>query len=110
CTGDLYSLTGGAALPLPWNNANKIISTVGTINFAFTDTNNGTMNYTINGVSGSKTITRQVFATEPIQTGRFPFDFQGVRLNSMAFNPIIGIICQATLSFTNLSDVAVSPL
>lgn len=109
CTGDLYTVTGGAALPLPWNNANKFVTTVGTINFAFTDTNTGTMNYTINGVSGSKTITRQVFATEPIQIGRFPFDFQGIRLNSMAFSPIISIICQATLSFTNMSDVAVSP-
>lgn len=109
CTGDLYTVTGGAALPLPWSNANKIVTSVGTINLAFTDTNTGTMNYTINGVSGSKAITRQVFATEPIQIGRFPFDFQGIRLNSMAFSPIISIICQATLSFTNLSDVAVSP-
>ena len=109
CTGDLYAVTGGSALTIPWNSANKIVTTVGTIKFAFTDTNTGTMNFTINGVSGSKMITRQIFATEPIQTGRFPFDFKGIRLNSMAFNPLFGIICQATLSFTNVSDVAVSP-
>ncbi|CAH1385291.1 hypothetical protein [Candidatus Nitrotoga sp. M5] len=109
CTGDLYTVTRGAALTLPWSGANKIVTKVGTINFAFTDTNTGTMNYTINDVSGSKTITRQVFATEPIQTGRIPFDFQGIRINSMEFRPITGVLCQTTLSFTNLSDVSVSP-
>ncbi|WP_239289042.1 hypothetical protein [Candidatus Nitrotoga sp. 1052] len=109
CTGDLYAVTGGSPLTVPWNSANKIVTTVGTINFAFTDTNTGTMNYTINGVTGSRAITRQIFATEPIQTGRFPFDFKGVRLNSVAFSPLLGVICQATLSFTNVSDVAVSP-
>ena len=67
------------------------------------------MNFTINGVSGSKIITRQIFATEPVQSGRFPFEFKGIRLNSMAFNPLYGIICQATLSFTNLSAVTLSP-
>ena len=109
CTGDLYAVTGGSALTVPWNSANKIVTTVGTIKFAFTDTNIGTMNFTINGVSGSKMITRQIFATEPIQTGRFPFDFKGIRLNSITFSPLFGIICQATLSFTNVSAVAVSP-
>ncbi len=110
CTGDLNAVTGGSALTIPWNSANKLVTTVGTIKFAFTDTNTGTMNFTINGVSGSKMITRQIFATEPIQTGHFPFDFKGVRLNSMAFNPLFDIICQATLSFTNVSAVTVSPI
>lgn len=110
CTGDLYAVTGGSPLTVPWNSANKIVTTVGTINFAFTDTNTGTMNYTINGVTGSRAITRQIFATEPIQPGQFPFDFKDVRLNSMAFSPFSGIICQATLSITNESAVAVSPV
>ena len=110
CTGDLYALTGGSPLTVPWNDVNKIVTTVGTINFAFTDTNTGTMNYTINGVAGSRAITRQIFATEPIQPGQFPFDFKDVRLNSMAFSLFSGIICQATLSITNESAVAVSPV
>jgi len=108
CTGDLYAVAGGSPLTIPWNGANKIVITVGTINFAFTDTNTGTMNYTINGVAGSRAITRQIFATEPPQTDQFPFDFKGVRLNSMAFSSY-GIICQAMLSITNMSAVAVSP-
>jgi hypothetical protein len=109
CTGDLYAVTGGSPLTVPWNDASKIVTTVGTINFAFTDTNTGTMNYTINGISGSKAITRQIFATEPPKTDQFPFDFKGVRLNSIAFKQFYGVICQASLSITNLSTVAISP-
>ncbi|CAH1903368.1 conserved hypothetical protein [Candidatus Nitrotoga sp. HW29] len=109
CTGDLYTVTRGTMLTAPWSSANTIVTKVGTINFAFTDTNTGTMKYTINGVSGSKRITRQIFATEPAQTGRFPFDFKGIRLNSMIFNPLLDIICQTTLSFTNVSTVTISP-
>lgn len=108
CTGDLYAVTGGSAMTVPWNGTNKIVAPVGTIKFAFTDTNTGTMNYTINGVAGSKAITRQVFATAPVQTGGFPFDFKGVRFNSITYSPNVGL-CMATASFTNVSAVTVSP-
>jgi hypothetical protein len=61
CTGDLYQVTGGSSLTSVWNGANKIVTQVGTTGFAFTDANNGIMNYTINGVAGSRIITRQSF-------------------------------------------------
>lgn len=61
CTGDLYQVTGGSALTSAWNGANKVVTKVGSITFAFTDASNGTMSYTINGVAGSKNITRQGF-------------------------------------------------
>ncbi|MHB9102380.1 MAG: RCC1 domain-containing protein, partial [Sulfuricella sp.] len=61
CTGDLYQVTGGSSLTSVWNGANKIVTQVGTTNFAFTDANNGTMSYTINGVAGSRSISRQGF-------------------------------------------------
>lgn len=61
CTGDLYQVTGGSSLTSVWNGANKVTAKVGTIAFAFTDANNGTMNYSINGVTGSRNITRQGF-------------------------------------------------
>lgn len=61
CTGDLYRVTGGSALTSVWNGANKVTTKVGTVTFAFTDANNGTMNYSINGVVGSRNITRQLF-------------------------------------------------
>jgi len=35
--------------------------TAGTVSVSFTDGNNATLTYTVNGVSGTKTITRQLF-------------------------------------------------
>ncbi len=62
CSGDLYKVTGGSAPTAAWNGSNKVTSKVGSINFAFADRDNGTMNYTIDGVSNSKSITRQMFS------------------------------------------------
>lgn len=61
CTGDLYQVTGGSPLTSTWNGTNKVVSKVGQIEFIFTDANNMTMNYFINGVQGTKNITRQSF-------------------------------------------------
>ncbi len=61
CSGDLYQVTGGTAPNLAWNEANKLVSKVGTTRFVFTGQSTGTMDYTINGASGSKAITRQPF-------------------------------------------------
>lgn len=61
CAGDLYQVTGGSSLTSAWNGANKVVTKVGTIAFAFSDAGNGTMSYNINGETGSKIITRQPF-------------------------------------------------
>lgn len=61
CAGDLYQVTGGTALALPWNEANKVVTRVGSIDFSFADANNATMSYTINGTNGVRSITRQSF-------------------------------------------------
>ena len=60
--GDLYRTTGvpfdrinGVAVNLP-------LTPVGTLAFNFSDGITGTMSYTLNGVSGSKAIRRQLFA------------------------------------------------
>jgi len=60
CTGDVYKVTGGTVPTLPWV-ANLAVAKAGTVSFAFSDSSTGTMNYTINGVAGSKAITRQAF-------------------------------------------------
>jgi hypothetical protein len=60
CTGDLYEVTGGQAITDPWQGINPAVN-VGTVTVTFSDDDNGTMTFTINGVSGSKSITRQVF-------------------------------------------------
>ena len=60
CTGTLYRTTGP---PFgPGFNPNSVqVFTVGSATIVFTDANNGTLSYTVNGVSGSKAITRQLF-------------------------------------------------
>lgn len=109
CQGYLYEVTGGSMPTEAWNGSNKVVTPVGTISLAFADKDNGTMNYTINSAPGSKAITRQVWRTAPPPAGGFPFDFNGVRLNSMAFSSTSVNSCNATLSFTNVNTVAVSP-
>jgi hypothetical protein len=37
------------------------VNPVGSVTFAFTNSSTGTMSYTINGVAGSRAITRQPF-------------------------------------------------
>ena len=61
CTGDLYLVTGGTALTTPWDGSNKLASKVGSATFTFSDSANGAVTYTINGVAGNRTITRQPF-------------------------------------------------
>ena len=63
CTSDLYSVTGGRSLTTSWSGANPVRTVVGTATLSFTDNNNGSLRFTLNGVPGTKAITRQVFAT-----------------------------------------------
>ena len=60
CSGPLYQVTGppfGTSF-----DAGQVRATqVGTVSATFTDPNNGTISYTVSGVSSSKAITRQVF-------------------------------------------------
>ncbi|CAN5323361.1 hypothetical protein BH11PSE11_BH11PSE11_28820 [soil metagenome] len=61
CSGDLFQVTGGTAPTVPWNGGNRTVTKVGAVTFAFSDAATGTMNFTVNGVAGSKAITRQLF-------------------------------------------------
>ena len=60
CTGTLYRTIGPPSGPT-FNPALVQVNTAGTVSLAFIDANNGTLTYTVNGVSGSKSITRQLF-------------------------------------------------
>ncbi len=61
CSGEVYQVSGGTPLTAAWNGAGKTVAAVGTVTFAFTDAGNGSMTYSINGVTGNRLITRQVF-------------------------------------------------
>lgn len=62
-SGPLYRTRGPAFDRVPWDPAQVTVTQVGTATFTFSDANNGTFAYTVNGISQSKPITRQVFAT-----------------------------------------------
>ncbi len=79
CTGTLYRVTGGTPPTLPWNGTNKVVSPVGTGTFNFTTADSGTFNFTIDGVPGSKNISRMVFATGPVSP---PVDYSDLWWNA----------------------------
>ncbi|HUI98859.1 MAG TPA: hypothetical protein VLY46_01435 [Usitatibacter sp.] len=60
CSGSLYRTTGPALGPT-FNPAVVQAFAAGTVSLTFSDANDGTLSYTVNGVSGTKTITRQTF-------------------------------------------------
>ncbi|MGA8148472.1 MAG: hypothetical protein WB870_13010 [Gallionellaceae bacterium] len=94
CQGDLYAVTGGSSLTEPWNGDNKVVTAVGSITLAFTDVNTGSMNYTINGVNGSKAITRQVWRTSPATT-QFPISSALSAIYQASYNVTLSAQCCA---------------
>jgi hypothetical protein len=63
--GTLYRTTGPAFNVAQWNPGDIGVTPVGTVSLAFSDANNGVFTYTVNGVTQSKPVTRQVFSTPP---------------------------------------------
>jgi len=62
-SGTLYRTTGPAFNASPWNPLDVAATAVGTATFAFTDGDNGTFSYTVNGLAQSKAIVREAFAS-----------------------------------------------
>ena len=60
CAGDLYQVDGGYPLTALWYGTIRA-TRVGAISFTFADASNGAMRYSINGVTASRRITRQLF-------------------------------------------------
>jgi hypothetical protein len=61
-SGALYRTRGPAFNASPWDPDQVIVTEAGSATLSFSDANNGTFAYTVDGVSQSKPITRQVFA------------------------------------------------
>jgi hypothetical protein len=64
-TGEIYRTTGPAWDSAVFDGAQVRVETVGTASFFFGNMDGGTFEYTVNGVSQSKPITRQEFARMP---------------------------------------------
>lgn len=60
-TGALYSASGPVFNAQPWGSVS--LAQVGTMTLRFTNGENGTLTYTVNGVTVNKAITRQQFGT-----------------------------------------------
>jgi DNA-binding beta-propeller fold protein YncE len=66
-SGTLYQTSGPGFNEAPYIASKFTTAPVGTATFSFGDPDNGTFSYTVNGVSGTKPITRQLFAN-PVPT------------------------------------------
>jgi hypothetical protein len=62
-SGSLFRTTGPAFNATPWNPSLVTVTPVGTTTLSFSDANNGTFAYSVNGVSQTKPITRQVYSS-----------------------------------------------
>ncbi|HET7032571.1 MAG TPA: choice-of-anchor D domain-containing protein [Casimicrobiaceae bacterium] len=67
-SGKLYQTRGPAFNTVPFDSSAVTYQAVGTGTLAFSDSNNGTFTYTVNGISGNKAITRTVFGSLPVCT------------------------------------------
>jgi len=65
-SGTLYATTGPAFNAVPFNPASVVATAVGNGTLAFSDANDGSFSYTVNGVSQMKAITREVFGALPV--------------------------------------------
>ncbi len=62
-TGALQTTMGPAFSAVPFNPTSVVRTTVGSATFSFTDADNGTFSYTVNGLTQSKPIARYVYAS-----------------------------------------------
>jgi serine protease len=63
--GTLYSTKGPAFNAVPFDPAKVVPTAVGNGTLTFTDANDGTFSYTVNGIAQNKAITREVFGPLP---------------------------------------------
>lgn len=85
-SGPLYRTSGPAFSARPFDPAAVRATAVGSATLEFTDADNGSFTYTVNGVTQSKPVTRQVFGTLPTcATAPFPgttANYQGLWWNA----------------------------
>jgi hypothetical protein len=62
-TGTLFQTTGPSFDSTPFDPSKVAATQVGSVTLAFSDLNNGTFTYTVNGITQSKPIVRQIFGT-----------------------------------------------
>lgn len=96
CTGSLYRVTGGVRPTASWSGAGLNVQNVGNGTLSFADGNNGSFRFTINGVSGTKTISRQIFA---VNVAPMTVDFTDLWWNASESGWGISLTHQAGIIF-----------
>jgi hypothetical protein len=61
--GTLYRAIGPPWSAANWNPAMVALTPVGNATLAFSDADRGVFSYSVNGISGSKAVTRQLYAS-----------------------------------------------
>ena len=67
-SGTLYETSGPAFNTVPFDSNAVSYHAVGTGTLDFSDANNGTFSYNVNGIAQSKPVTRTVFGNLPVCT------------------------------------------
>lgn len=65
CTGEMNRVRGGSTPTATWNGSGIGATIVGNMTLTFTSNDRGVMAYTLNGLSSSKQIERQIFGPPP---------------------------------------------
>ncbi len=63
CSGSVYQVKGPYFFSVDFDPSMRVTTAVGNLSVSFADNNNGTMSYTVNGVSRTVSITREMFST-----------------------------------------------
>lgn len=97
CSGPLYEVTNGRPLTRDWDSPMLQVRQVGAITLTFTNNDSATLAFNLNGASGTKLITRQVFAsTAPVR------DVSDLWWNESESGWGMGIAAQGSLSFVTI--------
>jgi hypothetical protein len=99
CSGDIYRVVGGKPLAAVWSGSGLVVTRVGTGTFAFSDNNTGAFNYTVNGVSGTRNIARQIFASG---TTMPPVDYSALWWNPNESGWGVSLTQQYGISFVTM--------
>ncbi len=63
CAGTVYQVKGPLFFSVDFDPSLRVTTAVGNMSVSFADTNNATMSFTVNGISRTVSITREMFST-----------------------------------------------
>ena len=105
-TGTLIQTHGPAFNAVPFSPAAVTATAVGSGTLTFSDGNTGNFTYTVNGISQTKAITRQVFATPPTCTfGTQPDLTLATNYQDLWWTAPAGVESGWGVNFTHQSDI-----